>query len=60
MNDDAVRSIIDTVFAQKDAEIKLLRDALLWCGGSADFQIGGQARIGWEKIVLPLLNETSR
>lgn len=29
MNDDAVRSIVDTVFAQKDAEIKLLRDAVI-------------------------------
>ena len=25
-------------------------DALQWCSGSADFQVGGQARIGWEKI----------
>jgi len=30
-------------------------DALRWCGGSADFQIDGKARRGWNKIVIPLI-----
>ena len=30
-------------------------DALIWCSGSEDFQVGGKARKGWEKICLPLL-----
>jgi len=27
-----------------------LREALIWCSGSADFAPGGQAREGWLKI----------
>ncbi len=30
-------------------------DALLWCSGSVDFQVGGQARTGWNKFVVPLI-----
>lgn len=30
--------------------------ALAWCGGSADFHDGGQARVGWLKVVKPLLD----
>ena len=26
------------------------RSALIWCSASADFQEGGQARKGWQKI----------
>jgi hypothetical protein len=36
-------------------ENKRLRDALIWCSGSGDFQVGGIAREGWEKICIPLL-----
>ena len=32
-------------------------DALIWCSGSDDFQVGGKARKGWEKICLPLLRD---
>lgn len=32
------------------------REALIWCGGSADFNEGGQAREGWLKICRPLIN----
>jgi hypothetical protein len=32
-----------------------LRDALIWCSGSADFNEGGIAREGWLKICAPLL-----
>lgn len=49
---------------QKDEEINKLksllircRDELRWCGGSADFQVGGEAREGWEKGVIPLLKD---
>ena len=31
-------------------------DALRWCGGSADFGEGGQARIGWNNIVAHLIS----
>lgn len=31
-------------------------DALRWCSGSKDFQVGGQARRGWIKLVVPLIN----
>lgn len=41
-----------TVFAE---QIEKYRDALLWCTGSGDFQVGGQARKGWLKLVKPLL-----
>ena len=30
-------------------------EALQWCSGSNDFQPDGQARVGWEKIVVPLI-----
>ena len=33
------------------------KEALIWCGGSADFAHGGRARKGWVKIVLPLLGK---
>lgn len=35
-----------------------LREALIWCGGSADFGPGGQAREGWLKLCAPLIEET--
>jgi len=31
------------------------KEALIWCSGSEDFQVGGKAREGWEKICVPLL-----
>lgn len=37
------------------AENEKLREALVWCSGSSDFAPGGQARVGFEKLVLPLL-----
>lgn len=33
-------------------------DALLWCSGSVDFQVGGQARKGWNKLVKSLIEPT--
>jgi len=41
----------------KDEQIKDLKEALQWCGGSEDFQLVGKARKGWEKIVMPLLEK---
>jgi hypothetical protein len=38
-------------------DIKNLKEALMWCEGSSDFGIGGQARQGWEKGVMPLLEK---
>lgn len=56
--DPRVTIEIDTklaeVFAEKIAEYIA---ALQWCGGSADFAPGGQARKGWEKSVLPLITK---
>ena len=37
------------------AEREELLDALRWCSGSPDFNEGGQARDGWQKICAPLL-----
>ncbi len=33
-----------------------LREALLWCSGSRDFQPGGIARDGWLKLCKPLID----
>ena len=38
-------------------EIEKLRDALQWCGGSADFGYEGKAHAGWVKICKPLLEK---
>ena len=32
-----------------------LRDALIWCSGSADFGPGGKAETGWNKVCRPLI-----
>jgi hypothetical protein len=32
--------------------------ALLWCGGSKDFQPEGIAAQGWRNVVLPVLKQT--
>lgn len=38
-------------------EIAKYQDALVWCSGSADFHIDGQAREGWIRLCLPLINK---
>lgn len=35
--------------------IERLQDALRWCSGSADFNEGGRAYAGWQKVCAPLL-----
>ena len=44
---------------KKDTAVKVsaLQDALIWCSGSDDFQLEGKARVGWEKICVPLLKD---
>ena len=42
-----------------DAKLAEFRHALLWCGGSADFNEGGVAREGWLKVCAPLLKAES-
>ena len=37
--------------------IEELREALMWCSGSADFGEGGKARVGWLKCCEPLLRD---
>lgn len=44
----------DTHIVQR-AEIARLRAALEWCGGSPDFNEGGQAEEGWRRLCAPLL-----
>lgn len=39
--------------------VRKLRNALLFCSGAEDFQIGGKAREGWEKLCVPLLQGNS-
>lgn len=39
------------------AERTALMTALIWCSGSADFQVGGKARGGWESLCAPLLEQ---
>ena len=39
--------------------VRKLRNALIWCSGSDDFQIGGKSRKGWEKLCVPLLQGNS-
>ena len=48
---------LDAIFL---TEIAKYQDALIWCSGSEDFQVGGKAREGWEKICLPLLQTSSK
>lgn len=39
------------------ADKKELLEALIWCSGSDDFQVGGKARVGWEKLCQPIIQE---
>ena len=43
--------------SEKTKDRQKFVDALIWCSGSDDFQVGGKARKGWEKICLPLLRD---
>lgn len=52
---DLIISVIKIDRKKAQEEVEKLKEALIWCGGSSDFQVGGIARGGWEKIVVPLL-----
>ena len=44
--------------SEKSKDRQKFIDALIWCSGSEDFQIGGKARKGWEKICKPLIKKS--
>lgn len=37
------------------AWLREVLEAFQWCSGSQDFQQEGKARVGWNKIVKPLM-----
>jgi hypothetical protein len=43
--------------AARETEISELIGALEWCSGSKDFAPDGTARVGWEKVVVPLFRK---
>ena len=47
---------INDQFLELYDTVDKLREALVWCGASADFGEGGQAEKGWDKLCRPLLN----
>lgn len=49
-----LQGVDEALFELFNKEIGKYKDALIWCSGSEDFQIGGKAREGWEKV-MPLL-----
>ncbi len=50
------KKVMDVDLAEEFANIldKYI-EALQWCSGSCDFQIGGKARRGWNRMVVPLI-----
>ena len=40
--------------------VEKLVEALQWCGGSDAFALEGEARHGWERGILPLLETTTK
>lgn len=50
---------IDALCAERVAKLiaerDRLREALIWCSGSPSFQVGGEAREGWERVCAPLI-----
>ena len=57
--DQAAAAVIAADRAGLVAEIERLREALLWCSGSNDFNEGGVARRGWLKLCAPLLHRAA-
>ena len=51
----AAIAVIAREFEVLEAENARLREALIWCSGSNDFNEGGVARVGWLKLCAPLL-----
>jgi len=50
--------VIDFIRQEKSKDRQKFIDALIWCSASEDFQIGGKARKGWEKICKPLIKKS--
>jgi len=51
----ATTVIATSILQCREDTLREYKDALIWCSGSEDFQVGGKAREGWEKICVPLL-----
>ena len=54
---DVLDSVKELLQSEREKNRQKFIDALIWCSGSEDFQVGGKARKGWEKICLPLLKD---
>ena len=52
-----INKVAQLLIQEKAKDRQKFIDALIWCSGSDDFQVGGKARKGWEKICLPLLRD---
>ena len=52
-----INKVAQFLIQEKAKDRQKFIDALIWCNGSDDFQVGGKARKGWEKICLPLLRD---
>ena len=44
------------ILVEKEKLVEIL-GAFQWCSSSQDFQLDGQARLGWEKTVEPLIGQ---
>ena len=55
----AATAAIAREFEALEAENARLREALIWCSGSNDFNEGGVARVGWLKLCAPLLSRAA-
>lgn len=59
-------TVENRLIGKLEGEIKDLRDALssvryalVWAGGSYDFQEGGKAREGWIRVAQPALDQAN-
>ena len=52
-----INKVAQLLIQEKAKNRQKFIDGLIWCSGSEDFQVGGKARKGWEKICLPLLRD---
>ena len=52
---EAARDTLAATNAALEARVAELEEALIWCSGSNDFQVDGQARAGWLKLCAPLI-----
>ena len=54
---DQLQGIDEALTILLETEVAKYKDALIWCSGNDDFQVGGKARVGWEKICVPLIEK---